>query len=65
MHEWENFIISISAALNSLVEQGKKEHDFQKAENYCLEQSENLLALLFEKIISIYNIMREEYYEKK
>eukprot|EP01022_Parablepharisma_sp_SALTPOND_P007787 TRINITY_DN1329_c0_g1_i3.p1 TRINITY_DN1329_c0_g1~~TRINITY_DN1329_c0_g1_i3.p1 ORF type:complete len:985 (+),score=137.12 TRINITY_DN1329_c0_g1_i3:10756-13710(+) len=48
-------------ALTSLVEMGKHGINFSAAEQYCLEQSESLLALLFEKIVGLYIDAKNRY----
>eukprot|EP00826_Nyctotherus_ovalis_P064961 TRINITY_DN9539_c0_g1_i28.p1 TRINITY_DN9539_c0_g1~~TRINITY_DN9539_c0_g1_i28.p1 ORF type:complete len:998 (+),score=377.34 TRINITY_DN9539_c0_g1_i28:154-2994(+) len=48
-------------ALTKLVERGKTGGDFSLAEEYCLEQSESLLALLLEKILGVYTEYRNKY----
>ena len=48
-------------ALTSLVEMGKQSINFTAAEQYCLEQTESLLALLFEKILGLYTDAKNRY----
>eukprot|EP01022_Parablepharisma_sp_SALTPOND_P004516 TRINITY_DN120428_c0_g1_i1.p1 TRINITY_DN120428_c0_g1~~TRINITY_DN120428_c0_g1_i1.p1 ORF type:complete len:983 (+),score=128.19 TRINITY_DN120428_c0_g1_i1:95-2950(+) len=48
-------------ALASLVELGKSSIDFTKAEQYCLEQSENLLDTLFGKLMEMYKDAKARY----
>lgn len=48
-------------ALNILIELGKRDLDFSKAETYCLEQSEPLLHVLFEHILDLYKVYRNQH----
>jgi len=48
-------------ALSILTEIGKKDFDFSKAETYCLEQTDPLLDVLFEYILDLYKVYRNQY----
>lgn len=48
-------------ALTKLVKHGKIGSDFSLAEEYCLEQSESLLALLLEKVLEVYTEYKNKY----
>lgn len=50
-------------ALTSLTNLGKRYIDFEAAEKYCLEQSEALLALLFEKVVALYTELKVKHEE--
>ncbi len=48
-------------ALNSLVAMGRQNIDFSAAEQYCMEQTEPLFALLLEKILTLYTETKNKY----
>jgi len=48
-------------ALSSLVELGKQSIDFTKAEQYCLDQAEGLLDVLFGKLMEMYKDAKMRY----